>query len=239
MKKALILIALVSLLGSCRWMRYKRVTGNGNITTTTRNVSHTERIKLEGSYEVEITQGATPSVRIEADENLMSYILTDQDGGFLRIHSREHFNLSTDHGIKVYIVTPKLEEVRLSGAGNVTGMNKFTGGDRLVLNISGAGDMTLDVNTPKVDASVAGSGTIRLKGETQEQHVQLSGVGDYKAEDLKSERSTVRITGAGNAWVFADETLDVHVAGVGSVYYKGSAQVTQQVAGAGDVKKIQ
>lgn len=240
MKPFLLLLCLPLLfLTSCRWMGYKTIHGNGNLETETRNIQQAYRIKLAGSYDVEITQGPVTSVKVEADENLLPFILTNENDGFLIIKSKSNVNLSSRHGIRVYITTNKLEEIQLAGSGNIIGKSRFTGGDKLKLKIAGSGDMQLEVNTPSLESEIAGSGTLTLTGETRDQRIQISGVGNYKAGDLKSENATVRIAGSGDVKVFAANTLDIRIAGVGSVYYKGDPVIKQHVSGSGEVKRME
>ena len=70
------LAAMILVFASCRQMGYKRIKGNGNISIEHRNINRAERIKLLGSYNVEITQGPITSVKVEADENILPFILT-------------------------------------------------------------------------------------------------------------------------------------------------------------------
>lgn len=240
MKHILLFLTVIMLTAtSCRWFGYKRVVGNGNLETQDRPIQRAERIKLAGSYDVEITQGPTTSVKVEADENILPFILTRSEDGFLIIKSKDHVSLSTDNTIKIFITTPKLEQVNLAGSGNIIGKSKFTDGDKLTLKIAGAGDMKMEVNTPSIEAEIAGSGSMTLTGETRDQRIRISGVGDYIGEALKSENAVVKIAGSGNVKLFAAATLDVNIAGVGSVYYKGSPTVKQHVAGSGEVKKLE
>lgn len=240
MKHILLFLTVIMLTAtSCRWFGYKRVVGNGNLETQDRPVERAERIKLAGSYDVEITQGPTTSVKVEADENILPFILTRSEDGFLIIKSKDHVSLSTDNTIKIFITTPKLEQVNLAGSGNIIGKSKFTGGDKLTLKIAGAGDMKMEVNTPSIEAEIAGSGSMTLTGETRDQRIRISGVGDYIGEALKSENAVVKIAGSGNVKLFAAAKLDVNIAGVGSVFYKGSPAVKQHVAGSGEVKKLE
>jgi hypothetical protein len=239
MKRILLfLTALTLICASCR-LRYKRITGNGNLTTQDRHISNAQKIKLSGSYDVEITQGPIVSVKVEADDNLLPYIETREESGFLVIDSRQHVNISTQNTIKVFITTPRLEQVNVAGSGNVVGKTKFTDGSKLILNIGGSGDINLEVNTPQVEARIGGSGSMTLKGETQNEHISIGGSGDYNAEGLKAENATVKIAGNGDVKVFADVMLDVSIAGSGSIYYKGSATVKQHVIGSGEVKRIE
>jgi len=240
MKPIFLFLAVLALAcTSCRWMGYKRIKGNGVITTLDRNIHFAERIKLAGSYDVEVTQGPTTSVKVEADENIQPFIITNDEDGFLVIKTKDHVSLSTDHGIKIYITTNKLEQLFLAGSGNIIGKNKFTGGNKLTLKIAGSGDMQMEVNTPEIAAEIAGSGTITLKGETKDETIHISGVGNFYADELKAENAKIKIAGSGDVKVFADATLDISIAGVGSVYYKGAATVKQHVAGSGEVKKIE
>lgn len=240
MKRIFLFLAFVVLtLSACRWMGFRRIKGNGVIVTQDRNISRAQKIKLAGSYNVEITQGPVTSVKVEADENILPYIITREEDGYLVIKSRDHFSFSTDHDIKVYITTNVLEQLHLAGSGNIIGKTKFTGGNKLGLKIAGSGDIRLEVNTPDLESEIAGSGTVTLKGETRNESVKISGVGDYNADELKAENATVRIAGSGNVKVFAATNLDINIAGVGSVFYKGEPTVKQHIAGSGEVKKIQ
>lgn len=213
--------------------------GDGKLTSENRNVSVKPHIESRENLDVEIIEGAQPGVKVEADENLLPYIITEDDGDKLVIKTKDNTSLSSPNKIKVYITTDKLEDVDLEGSGNITGTGEFTGADHLKLSIAGSGNISIQVNTPKVTSSIAGTGNIILAGETKDSKIDIAGVGEYKAEELKSENVDVRIAGSGNAHVFADVSLDINIAGSGDVYYKGSPSVQQHVAGSGNIRQIQ
>ena len=128
---------------------------------------------------------------------------------------------------------------KLAGSGNVTTTNKLSGGDHLHLEISGSGDLRFDVNTPRIESSISGTGNIYISGETKESKIEIAGSGNYHAEDLKAENATVRIAGSGDARLYAEHSLHINIAGVGNVYYKGNAAVSQNIAGSGKIKKLE
>lgn len=229
------IVPAVFILSSCE---FHQVRGNGHLETTTRQAAHAERIHVAAGFDVEITQDAATTLKIEADDNLLQYIDTYEDDGVLNIRTKDHVNLSSDNKITVYITTPRLAEYHLMGSGNLTGKSKFTGSEHLSLKILGSGDINLDVNTPDLEAEISGSGDITLTGETQKQTVSIMGNGNYKAENLKSEDTKIKIAGSGDTRVFAENNLDVSIAGSGSVFYKGGAVVKQHIAGSGEIKKI-
>ncbi len=230
---------VLMLIVSCNGIFHQRISGNGNITTQQRSVSSAEKIKCAGSYDVQLTQGSPLSVKIEADENLQQYIVTENDDDGLSIHTRNDVGIDPSKKIKVYITTDKLEEFKLTGSGTVTTQGEFTGGDHLDLGIAGSGNMHFNVNTPQVNSSISGTGDIYLSGETKDSKIEVAGSGNYHAEDLKSESVKIKIAGTGDANVFADSSLDINIAGVGNVNYKGNPSVTQNIAGTGKIKQME
>jgi hypothetical protein len=232
------LAALVLLCASCRFGS-RRVRGNGHLATEERHVTHANRIALSGSFDVQLTQGPATTVKIEADENLLSQIATVEEGGVLHIRpKRKNTNFESDHNLIIYITTPSLEQVHINGSGSATGKNKFTGGDRLSLKILGSGDIDLEVNTPEIKSNIGGSGTIILRGETRSATIDIGGAGTYTADGLKAEDARVKIAGSGDVKVFADATLDVSIMGAGSVLYRGTATVKQKIVGGGEIRKL-
>ncbi|MBV9987688.1 MAG: DUF2807 domain-containing protein [Chitinophagaceae bacterium] len=233
------LTALVLFCASCRFMGFRRIKGNGHLSTEERHISHADHIVISGSFDVQLTQGAVTTLKLEADDNLLQHIATDEEGGTLHIRPRKrNTNFQTDHAMTVYITTPKIERVAIEGSGSVIGKSKFAGGERLTLSIGGSGDIDLEVNTPEVKSNIAGSGTIILRGETQNETIGINGSGNFFADALKAENATVSIAGAGDVKLFADATLNVNIAGSGSVLYKGNPSVKQKVIGGGDIRKI-
>jgi hypothetical protein len=238
MKQFIIALFGTLVFSSCQLFGFKHIEGNGVIATQTRSANKANRLKMAGSFDVEITQGATVSVQIEGDDNILPYIIVEEKNGYLIIKSKDHFSYSATNDIKVFITTPNLEEVILAGSGNIIGKSKFSGSDKLDLKIAGSGDIKMEVNTPNVHSEIAGSGSITLTGETKDESVKIAGVGDYNADALKAENAKISIAGSGDVKVFASAQLDVNIAGSGTVYYKGSPSVKQKVAGSGDVKKV-
>jgi len=240
MRKIILLsLFMTTIIISCDFVFKKTIHGNGNITSEERKVNNTERIKSMGNFNIDIVQGATSSVKVEADENLMPYILTENREGKLVIRAKEGYNLSTDNKIKITVTTNRLEEIEVDGSGNVNGEGKFTGADHLKVSVAGSGDINLDINTPRIESEIAGTGNITFSGETKDSKIDIAGVGNYKAESLMSENVEIHIAGSGNARVYAENNLDIHIAGSGDVYYKGNANVKQDIAGSGKISKIE
>jgi hypothetical protein len=236
MKNAVI-ICLLALLCGCEFGDF--VNGSGNIEKETRSESGFTGIAVSGPMDVELTQGGEFSIEVEADDNIIPYILTEKEGRTLQIKTRDNANLQTSGNILVKITMPEVREISIGGSGAVKTMGRISNSDKLELDVAGSGDMELNVKSPSISAHIAGSGKIVAEGETQKIDVHIAGSGDFLAENLKSEEVKVSVGGSGNAKVFASRELDVSVAGSGNIYYRGDpTNIKKSIAGSGNVEKM-
>lgn len=241
MKKILLLAAIIVVTtSSCRYMWGKKVKGNGSISSTERSVSSFKNVDVSGAIELYVAQGDTKPVKIETDENLLQYIEVEQEGNRIIIKSRDGYNLRPTNKIKVYVTSPVYNDIDVSGASNINGAGRITNTEAMKMDVSGAGDINMEINAPSISADISGAGAVNLKGETKTFDLTLTGAGKAHCYELLSETTKVDISGAGDADVFASVKLDAQVSGAGSVTYKGGAtNVAQQVSGAGSVKKVE
>lgn len=198
----------------------EHITGSGNIITQTRNPNHFQGVQTSGSIDVEIMNDATPSVKVEADDNVMQYIVTDVNGGLLNVHYKNHISFDNIH-VKVYVSAPDFNKLFVAGSGAITSKNTVKTTE-LETKVSGSGDINAIVDAPSVTANIGGSGTISLEGRTRNFDCSIGGSGDIKCNRLLSENTTVSITGSGTAHVFASIHLVAKVTGSGDVYYSGN-----------------
>jgi hypothetical protein len=238
MKKIFAFSLVVILTSSCQMRWNKSIKGNGHLATESRDIGTVHKIKIRGPIDVELTPGNT-ALKVEADENLMNYIITEKEDGWLVVKTKNNYNLKTNHRIIVYVSTDMIESVHIQGSGNVKGEGKFNGGSKLDIDIAGSGNVDIEVNTPKIDVDIKGNGSVVLAGETRNATVEIKGSGDYQAIDLLTETTNIDIMGSGDAKVFADENLNAEIKGSGSVYYKGKGMVRTDIKGSGTVKRIE
>ena len=239
MKKYLWILVLPLVLSSCRYFMGKRVRGNGVVKTEERSVTAFKNVEVGGAFKVYVSQGALKPVRIEADENLLQYIEIEQVGDRISIRHKQGYNLDPHGDMKIYVTAPVYNEIEVSGACDIIGEMKISNPEDLSLGASGAGNIKMEVDAPKLSAEISGSGTIDLKGQTKSVELGLSGAAEAHCFDLLAENAKVEISGAGSADVYASVKLTAEVSGAGTVNYKGNAtEVKQQVSGAGSVNKV-
>jgi hypothetical protein len=197
-----------------------------------------KEVEVSGAAKVMVTQNDKASVKLEGDENLLQYIEVFQEGDKIYIKDKPGFNLQPSGDLLVYVSAPVFSKISASGACDIIGQNKISNSEDLSLHVSGAGDIKMEVDAPRLAAEVSGSGSINLKGQTKDVELELTGAGHAHCYDLLAENTKVDITGAGSAEVYASVKLTADVSGAGNVNYKGNAEVNQRVSGAGSVNKV-
>jgi hypothetical protein len=238
MKSVLLLILPVAVIvSSCGYIGGKRVRGNGNVTTVTRNPGTFSGVASHGSFNVYVSSGPQ-SVKIEGDENLLELIETYVEGTTLTIQTRDGYWLKPKRDIKIFISSPNYSSIQSYGSGDIIGETPISDSTKMDLGVTGSANIRLEINAPVVDADITGSGDINLKGQTKSFKTEINGSGSVRAMDLKAEEAIVNIAGSGDAEVYASVKLKIDVAGSGDIRYKGNAQVSSNIAGSGGVRKM-
>ncbi len=239
MRKIVFLLPLLAFFSACNYVTGSHsVRGNGNHTAQTRAVSGFNSVRVVGGMDVVLASGSSNSVKVEADENLLPYILTDVEGSTLVVRPKQGYSLNSSQ-IKVYATVPALEGVAISGSGTVTSGAQLASTNKVDVHVSGSGDVKLELDAPAVSTKIDGSGNIIIGGRTRDLESAISGSGETHCFNLQSENSKVSIAGSGSAEVFASKSLDVHISGSGDVAYKGTPTVNQHIAGSGSVRSAQ
>lgn len=235
--KQLVVCATVLSLLSFAACNQKRVRGSGHVTTETRTIGEFSKLAVAGDMDVYFTQGPEKEAIVEAEDNIQPYIELQEKGDELIVRIKDHISLKSHKGIKITLTAPHVSDIVLSGSGNIKLVNRFENDGPVKFKIAGSGNIEGTVNSPSVEAVSAGSGDIKLSGETRDLKINLAGSGDFEGEDLYTESTRVNTAGSGNAFVHASVKLDVNIVGSGDVTYKGNPSVESHTAGSGSVRK--
>lgn len=230
---AVLCIALVSFTS----IRNERVRGNGHMKTESRTAGDFDKISAGGVYHVELQQGGTNSISIDAEENLLPYIETRISGGELEVTTRKGVNIDPTQKIIVHVTIQQVKRLSASGACSYTGKGRIKS-DNLKLVFSGATHADLDLNAKNLEVGMSGASRVDLKGNCEKVAYQASGAANIEALDFQTEEAEIGISGSGEAKVAVAKKLNVSVSGVGKVRYKGNPAVNQSVSGMGNVRQI-
>lgn len=238
MKKIpIFLLTAMVFLNSC-FIDGKRVKGNGHIITENRSLGDVAGVELHSSFDVYLSEGSPAGVRIEAEENIISYIDLRVENGILNIETKDHVWFRSHKPVKIFVTNPGYNTIQLTSSGSITGQTKISSDTKLDIDLTGSGDLKLDVDAPEINASVSGSGGMDLSGETKKIRADVTGSGDIKAMNLKSEEADLQISGSGGIDAYASIKLEANISGSGDIRYKGDARVTRNTSGSGEVRKV-
>jgi len=216
--------------------QWKKVTGNGNMVTQERSLASFSEVSVAGGMQVTITQAGSTSVKVQADDNLQEYIITEIKGNKLIIKYPNNVSINSK-GVKILVGMPQLDGASISGSGNIVSSSELPSSGSFTASIAGSGNIDVKTKATKVRASISGSGDIQLGGKTSELEVAISGSGSFKGYGLKAEDVQVKISGSGNVETTAAAKLDAVISGSGDIYYKGNPGLSLKSAGSGKIKK--
>lgn len=209
------------------------ILGNGHQQTEDRWTTSFDEIKSSGAFEVYVASGDNYSVEVTAESNLLPYIITEVDGGKLKIRTQGIHNLHNTRPMEVYITTPVLNGLTLSGSGSIE-TEHFTG-SKLGITISGSGRITTSVDVHDLNANISGSGKIDVTGYCNHTDLLISGSGKIKAFDLEQNSCKAKISGSGNMYVNVTDYIDVNISGSGDLHFVSTPDVHSSISGSGKV----
>jgi len=238
-KTAIKLVALIGcaiIMASCSDGFWNCVDGNGNITSARRVIGDFSKVENSGEFIVDVTIGPVNRVIVEADDNLLSYIETYIQGNTLVIETQNNHCIKSREPIHVYVITPVLSELKLSGSGVIYCDSLTTNEISLVL--TGSGDIdAAGINANLVEAVIEGSGEINISGTAVNTNFIIEGSGNIKSLNLEQDKCIASILGSGNIYAFVNESLDALIEGSGNVIYKGDPAIVSEILGSGRVIK--
>jgi hypothetical protein len=212
------------------------IKGSGKLISEERTIGDFDRVKLSGGYELVLTQGTAPYLRIEAEDNILSHISSEVTNGQLEINMKDKICSMKD--ITIYLTAVTLKELESSGAIEVKGTNKITAED-FSLRISGAGEVNIELETGQLNSSISGAGELNLRGKAKNHKVKISGAGELDASDLRVGKYDLNLSGASDCEINVEEELVVNASGASSIAYRGNpSRVEKSSSGASSIRKV-
>ncbi len=205
-------------------------------SSETRDVNDFTGVSFGVAGEMILKQGNSFRVVLEGDKDYLEEIQTLVKGDRLIIRHDRWLNWGNKK-VKVYITMPVINDLSVSGSGNM--IAEKIKADDIELSVSGSGDIDLgELVANSVDCSISGSGTIEIgDGAAGDGELSISGSGKYRGDEFALKYLDVSISGSGSCYTMVEERLEARVSGSGDVYYSGSPNVDARVSGSGKVRK--
>jgi len=189
--------------------------------TQSYDLSGFSKIRIDGVYLVNVTQGETFSITTSGDEKEMEKSEVKLNGDTLILGSKKKSwsgNKGDRHGITTTITMPDLESIKINGVSEFTGDNLDLGD--LDLDVNGVADMTLSGSCENLTAKINGVGDIDLKSlECETGDLSVNGAGEMSAHTSSSVKA--RVNGVGEMKIYGDpKTIDKKKTWLGSITMK-------------------
>ena len=184
-----------------------------------RSVAPFTAVSNSGPVNVHIEVGKAQSVVASGNDDFLADLQTEVVGNELRIHMRHDATITGRHSddMKITITVPQLTAFTMSGAGQTT--IAHMGGDSL-------------------DVRFGGAGSLKADGSVRNLTLNIGGVGSIDTRELHAEAATVNVGGVGSVKVWASQSLEASVGGVGSLTYYGDPKtVNTHGGGLGSISK--
>ncbi len=262
MKKVhIIFLLVIAVAFSSCFKKTVCIHGEGNVVEKKVDVTNFSQIDFAIAGNLHLKQSDTFGVVIMAQQNILDVIETEVRGSKLVIKSDDKC-LEPGDSITVYVSAPQLNEISLTGDGNVVNDNQWKFNSGISFKIVGSGNINFFgfFTQGNVEANISGTGDIYLKNfNAQDLKNSIIGEGDITEEDVELEEAlSNKIIGTGNILVstldtIADNTLkisgsgkidtygvpaenvDVDISGTGNIYVRAIKKLNVSISGSGNV----
>lgn len=260
---SLVILALFFSILACNAasnvsLQSETIHGSGTVVEESRTLSNFSRIEFDMQGTLHIEVGSSEALRIQAEDNLMEYIWTEQTPDKLVIRTKPGTNLDETQPIEFYLTVVKLDEIAINSSGDVLAPDLSAEDFRI--DVSSSGDLTLGnlsctalrvYLSSSGDASLAGltadsinvvissSGNLDIQGgQVQKQDITISSSGGYEAKELVSASADVTLSSSGSATIRVNDSLNGTLSSSGNVYYVGSPSVNVSTSSSGKAIQI-
>ncbi|HLV14897.1 MAG TPA: head GIN domain-containing protein [Xanthomarina sp.] len=236
--KVLASIILAIVMMSCNFTGKfgTGINGNGNVITKERAIKESfNSVKISRGLELQLTQGDTESLKVEADENLHDIITTTVENKVLTISTTDNIGESTAQ--KILLSFKNIISIKATSGSEVYSTNTIQVED-LKLDTTSGSDLELSINATSISCHSTSGSNIELKGKAEVFIAEASSGSSIEAENLIAKNAQVKSSSGANIVVNAIEKLTAKASSGGDVKYIGNPEVIEKSDGvSGSIKR--
>ena len=217
---------------------------NNNLAAqSSKNVSvkNFNGITVSSGIDLYLTQAATETLTIKANEELIKNVIVVQSGTNVTIKYKDGISwgkLFKNQSIKVYVNYKNLKDLTASGGSDVFTQNTLKT-DLLNLKASGGSDLKLTLTVKDLSLSISGGSDAELKGSGENMSASASGGSDIDAFGYVVNYAKVNVSGGSDANIYVNKGLEAGASGGSDVNYKGNASLKKTTSSkSGDISRV-
>lgn len=190
----------------------------------TRSVGGFHGVSVTSGIDLYLTQKGSEEVVVEANSEDIDKIITEVEGGILKIYVKEKswFNFDwKSRPRKVYVSFKDLDKIDASAGSDVISENKFKL-DNLKVDSSSGSDIKLELDAKDVRVGSSSGSDITLKGTAISLKADASSGSDIDAAELQTKDCDASASSGSDVKVNATEKLNASASSGADVYYSGN-----------------
>lgn len=186
-----------------------------------------DKIEATFRFDLEIIESSEYTVVVKGPKSKMNKLEARQSNGKIIFDIDERnwrwFDHADDERVKLFITTPVLTDLDLSGAcsAKVRGFAQ----DQVTISLSGASEANVSVDAERLVAKLQGASNLKLYGEGKEMDAHLTGASTLEAYDYEVDYAEVRAQGASNAEVYINREITGRASGLSNIKYRGPGNI--------------
>ena len=229
------------------------VRGSGNLTASTKTLPDFHAVSA--SRGVEVIIGGTDKVVIEADDNVLEYVVAEVENGILGITISDEVSLRNANVTVRIPNNGKIEALHASSGAEIRTESALKASDldlrlssaaaliaalkaeRCTIRLASGAVMKAAVDFGTCDIRLSSGSGARLAGRADSMDAALSSGSELNAFELETRTCEVAVSSGAEAEVNCSGALTAWVSSGASVEYKGDCSVDKQVGSGGTVRK--
>lgn len=191
-------------------------------------------IMFDGAFKVYLVQGDRCMVTVKTtNDDIFDEIKIKRNEKEVKIELDQSF-FKYNH-VSLYITFKTLEKLNIEGGVNLK-TNGYLDLNNFAVNIKGGANLELNMKAKNVEVYGEGGFLFELNGVADRIDITIKGAGHVSASELKTKDVSFTVAGFGTGSVYATNSLNAKIEGVGKLRYKGNPKVNQYIDGLGSVK---
>jgi hypothetical protein len=195
-----------------------------NASRQTRHITGFHGISVSSGIDLYLTQKSVEEVAVEAESEDMDKIITEVEGGILKIYIKEKswFNMSwKNKPRKVYVSFKTLDKLEASAGSDVISEGRLKL-DKLNLDASSGSDVKLELEVSDLSVGSSSGSDISLKGTANTMQTDASSGSDIDASELQTKDCNASVSSGSDIKVNVTEKLDANASSGGDIIYSGN-----------------
>ena len=215
----------------------KGIKGSGNLITRTIEAPDFDRVEAARAVKVVITDKATDKITIEADDNILDYVVVEAKGGCLTATIDKKINNVSNTNVTITIpANGHIRALDASSASKISG-DVVLSADKFSIDASSAAKINVSVKAASCSIEASSAAKITLKGSAAKCSIEMSSASKLSAADFVVTDCSVETSSAAKASINCTGQLNAEASSGSSISYSGDCQASINKSSGGSVRR--